>query len=286
MSRTGQTFFCWYFIAVSLVGVSSGGCECFGDTRVQWERSRIGYCSGCSHWFGGCAHIPVDALCHLCEGTYISVGIQHFRTLKVLCPKSRIGQYFSETALREQPVFVKFWEMQWSEWKGTCYGRVSWKIGLFFFEHLKSSQMGVSKCGGEQLLTPDLVCMFLPWQISDRFWFLWANLRCITKACMWKALINVLANPKDLQRAMFDMHNVGGWDSSHLPVKRSVERQMLGMFHTELETLLHRENIQILAQIFSPNCYFLMLKLGEFSWGWQKGLYNPAVILVKLSAWI
>lgn len=175
--------------------------------------------------------------------------------------------------------------MQWSEWKGTCYGRVSWKIGLFFFEHLKSPQMGVSKCGREHLLTPDLVCMFLPWQISDRLWFLWANLRCITKACMWKALINVLANPKDLQRAMFDMNHVGGWDSSHLPVKRSVEQRMPGMFHTELETLLHRGNIQIPAQIFSPNCYFLMLKLGEFSRGWQKGLYNPTVILVKLSAW-
>lgn len=107
MSRTGQTFFCWYFIAVSLVGVSSGGCECFGDSRVQWKRSRIGYCSGCSHWFGDCAHIPADALCHLCEGMFISAGILHFRTLTVLYPKSRIGQYFSEIALMEQPIFVK-----------------------------------------------------------------------------------------------------------------------------------------------------------------------------------
>lgn len=51
---------------------------------------------------------------------------------------------------------------------------------------------------------------------------------------------------------------------------------MPGVFDTELEPLQHRENMQILAQIMSPDSYFLILKMGEFSWGLQKGLSNPA----------
>lgn len=77
---------------------------------------------------------------------------------------------------------------------------------------------------------------------------------------------------------MFDMYLRGGWDASQLPVKRSVELQMPGIFDTKLEPLQHRESMQILVQIISPNSYFLILKLGEFSWGLQKWLSS----LIKL----
>lgn len=106
-SRTGQTFFCWHFTMVSLGAFSSGGCDCFGDSCVQWKWDRIGHFSGCAHWFGDTAHIPSDALCHLREGMNISGGILHFRTLTPLCPRSRIGQSFSEIEVMEQLVPVK-----------------------------------------------------------------------------------------------------------------------------------------------------------------------------------
>lgn len=107
MSGTGQTFFCWYFTMVSLGAFSLGSCNCFGDSCMQWKWDRIGHFSGRAHWFGDAAHIPADALCHLREGMYISGGILYFRSLTLLCLRSRIRQYFSEIEVLEQLVPVK-----------------------------------------------------------------------------------------------------------------------------------------------------------------------------------
>lgn len=71
MSRARQIFFCWYFTVVLLVAFSLGGCDCFGDSCVQWKWDRTGHFSGRAHGFGGAAHVPADALCHLCEGMCI-----------------------------------------------------------------------------------------------------------------------------------------------------------------------------------------------------------------------
>lgn len=96
MSRARLTFFYWYFTVVLLVAFSLGGCECFGDSCVQWKWDRAGHFSGCAHGFGGAAHVPADALCHLCEGICFSGFVLHFGALTLLCLRSRIGQYFSK----------------------------------------------------------------------------------------------------------------------------------------------------------------------------------------------
>lgn len=97
------------------------------------------------------------------------------------------------------------WDSLLSGRAGICWG-LTVESGPWKRQHrfLPPHWMLCHKCGGstcsqpsaETHWPPNLLCTFLSWQVIYRLWSLWANLRCITKASIQHAWINVLATPQ------------------------------------------------------------------------------------------